>query len=148
MMQRLTGKQDIEAEFCKNWINCEFYGEPDGCNRKDGTCFAYEHCIDLNDRLSAYEDTGLTPGRVAGLAAADREGRLEVLPCKVGDTVYFGLNGVVHERKILQIRLLPNNIRFEIGNRLWFSKSDLVGRMIFLTRAEAEAALENNGGVR
>ena len=65
----------------------------------------------LQDRLAAYEETGLTPeevselvkdwsdlctiigecgglDRVRALAEADRAGRLVVPPCKVGDTVY------------------------------------------------------------
>ena len=64
---------------------------------------------DLYGRLKAYEDTGLTPGQVANaktiiesafaddtskaerirkLVAADDDGRVVVLPCKVGDTVW------------------------------------------------------------
>ena len=42
----------------------------------------------LLHRLAAYEDTGLTPEQVAELAEKVRDGRLLVLPCKVGDTVY------------------------------------------------------------
>ncbi len=53
------------------------------------------------DRLAAYEDTGLDPDdiryainhqlehdRLKELAEADREGRVVVLPCNVGDTVF------------------------------------------------------------
>lgn len=45
-----------------------------------------EDCLDcikfdaLVDRLAAYEDTGLTPERIAELAQAERDGRLVVLP--------------------------------------------------------------------
>lgn len=69
---------------------------------------------DLYGRLKAYEDTGWTPemlrkmgenaghlwdfaqaaenmtvGRLKELAEADKDGRVVVLPCKVGDTVYM-----------------------------------------------------------
>lgn len=55
------------------------------------------------DRLAAYEDTGLEPEEMQGLCEMDKrsrmvqmlrweqaeaEGRLLILPCKVGDTVY------------------------------------------------------------
>lgn len=36
----------------------------------------------------AYIATGLMPERVSELAQAEKDGRLVVLPCKVGDTVY------------------------------------------------------------
>lgn len=37
------------------------------------------------ERLAAYEDTGLEPEEVAALAEAEQDGRLVVLPCKVGE---------------------------------------------------------------
>lgn len=42
----------------------------------------------IRGRLKAYEDSGLTPERAAELGKADREGRVAVVPYKVGDTVY------------------------------------------------------------
>ena len=43
---------------------------------------------DALNRLAVYEDTGLTPERVQELARAESEGRLVVLPCKVGSSLY------------------------------------------------------------
>ena len=43
-------------------------------------------------KLAAYEDSGLSPEEVQELAKAKAEGRLVVLPCKVGDTVYAIVN--------------------------------------------------------
>lgn len=40
------------------------------------------------DRLAEYEDTNLTPAEVAELAQAKADGRVVVLPCKVGDMVW------------------------------------------------------------
>lgn len=75
-----------------------------------------QYQADFVDRLAAYEDTGLTPKEVTALgelfdyalkesktlteqltllhhirelAEADKDGRVVVLPCKVGDTVYM-----------------------------------------------------------
>lgn len=38
-------------------------------------------------KLSEYEDSGLTPSQVSELVKAKAEGRLVVLPCKLGDIV-------------------------------------------------------------
>lgn len=42
---------------------------------------------DAINRLTAYEDSSLEPEEVADLARAKQEGRLVVLPCKVGDRI-------------------------------------------------------------
>lgn len=39
-------------------------------------------------KLSEYEDSGLTPAEVASMARLKAAGRLKLLPCAVGDTVY------------------------------------------------------------
>ena len=57
VMERLT-KGDWEYEICKS---CKHYGEPYGCNNKDGACVSYEFYGIVWDRLAAYEDTGLMP---------------------------------------------------------------------------------------
>lgn len=131
-------------------------------------------CV-LQDRLAAYEDTGLTPesvealklsmmgkaiaeikefnglpvDRLRELAEADKDGRLVVLPCKVGDIVWANLDGMRHTRKCV--------IEFaNIGSRVTtivFSTVDGLreqygvnpcsfGKTVFLTRGEAEKALE------
>lgn len=71
-------------------------------------------------RLAAYEDTGLTPQacaeareagkvlsscdisfrRLAELLTADRDGRLVVLPCKVGDKLYRVFDGNISEHEV------------------------------------------------
>ena len=78
---------------------------------------------ELIDRLAAYEDTGLMPSEVEFILGEyerftkmEREGRLIVLPCKVGDTVYG---------------MYPPMAAF--------------GKTVFLTREEAEAALGGDG---
>ena len=93
------------------------------------------------EMLQEYTDTGLTPAEVAELAQAKKDGRLIVLPCKIGDTVYFKLNGNIRENKISEIIILGYNIRFEFDNKDWFT-IDSINYEVFLTREEAEAALQ------
>lgn len=123
-------------------------------------------------RLAAYEDTGLTPERCAEfaradaegryivmrdaeqegvallreLAEADKAGRLVVLPCKVGDTVYFrtyDCNGTV------DLGIQPHKVTAIVGRAIVSGRyTDAVllpgqyGVSWFLTREEAEEALE------
>ena len=144
----------------------------------------------LQDRLAAYEDTGLTPEeindlasvreippeaeyainkhadsiierldkllaqtdddvRLRELAEADKDGRLVVLPCKVGQRVFALLDTDKHisECEVKQIGL-GNEIGFvgiePIGarGREYGVSIKGFGKTVFLTREEAEAALE------
>ena len=118
----------------------------------------------LYSALAAYEGTGLTPERCAEfaradaegryivmrdaeqegvarlreLAEADRDGRLVVLPCKVGDTGYL----IVTKRA----RNYTPEFRFVKKSRLTFLNMERIlqdfGKEAFLTREEAEKALE------
>ena len=75
---------------------------------------------------------------------AKREGRLLILPCKAGDRVYIHagfevFQGVVDRVSISRgfkeiIVILPDRLRFGY-------KFEDVGKTVFLTREEAEAAL-------
>ena len=86
---------------------------------------------------------------------AKADGRLVVLPCKVGDTVYHRSgqhtiddiqlfyprqNGHVPEERIgkLQIRLGSLNYA---GLQTFATYADEIGKTVFLTREEAEKAL-------
>ena len=44
---------DPELDFC---TGCKYYGEPNGCNRPDGTCDSYDRFIETYQRLEALED--------------------------------------------------------------------------------------------
>lgn len=118
----------------------------------------------IYDRLAAYEDTGLEPGQVHDMMTdwvvwkeAEAGGRLIVLPCKVGDTVYkvwydpchngethpdsYGCSGCedacdikksIHEMKAPSVD--------------WILRQLHNGSFVyFLTREEAEAALGGDG---
>lgn len=132
-------------------------------------------------RLAAYEDTGLTPERCAEfaradaegryivmrdaeqegvarlreLAEADKDGRLVVLPCKVGDTVWVTrnpwtgkllkkpldayVNGMKMYSHGLYVNLLFDTRKIN-GTRDY--EINHIGKTVFLTREEAEKALE------
>ena len=128
---------------------------------------------DIINRLAAYEDTGLTPeevnkvradteagymrsiaraygidvDRLRELIRADREGRVEMLPCKVGDTVYW-----VHSKAITRCRVyrIQKNLKGIFiclrgdGKSYGAFQADLtIGKTIFLTREEALRMAEN-----
>ena len=108
-----------------------------------------EHAMDFYWRLKAYEDTGLEPAmcanyktfedeaiskgvpfkRIVALMEADRAGRLVVLPCKVGDTVYI-------------LRRAFDGADVVGETKLWWDDIPQLGKTVFLTREEAEKALE------
>jgi hypothetical protein len=130
---------------------------------------------ELRERLKAYEDTGLSPEKVSwmkevveaafdndtsrierahNLHVADKEGRVVVLPCKVGDTVYF-----VNAKQILEFAVVGYAVD-ETGiswvysehvdktghtNERTFSP-DRISKTTFLTREEAEKALAEMEG--
>ena len=124
------------------------------------------------DRLAAYEDTGLTPGEIKSMQEehfsglemaklhsalmelkkyqeADKDGRIVVLPCKLGTAVYTEFCDKVVEKHIGQF-----HVNGYTEPRLWADidcgwtstqhvRWDLaVGKTVFLTRGEAEAALK------
>lgn len=134
---------------------------------------------DLYGRLKAYEDTGLEPeavetvklalaakhmvdletlnntpiSRLVELAEADKDGRVVVLPCKVGQRVFALMDTDKHisECEVKQIGM-GNEIGFiglePIGarGREYGVALNGFGKAVFLTREEAEKALEEREG--
>lgn len=122
------------------------------------------------ERLAAYEDTGLTPeevkapftedtminlaaqamgvepSRLRELAEADKDGRLVMLPCKVGDTVYFALIGRIIEKQVFSIVSFSNSTRIYCGGTSEYFRPEGIGKTVFLTREEAEKALQEMEG--
>ena len=165
-MERLTKK---------HYLGTDHYMKCSGNCNVDMDCIDCPSFDCLVERLAAYEDTGLTPERCAEfaradaegryivmrdaeqegvarlreLAEADKDGRLVVLPGKVGDIVWANLDGMRHPRKCV--------IEFvNIGSRamtIVFSTVDglseqygvnpsAFGKTVFFTREEAEKVLE------
>ena len=124
------------------------------------------------ERLAAYEDTGLYPesvealklsmmgkaiseitefdglpiDRLRELAEADKDGRVVVLPCKVGDTVYFALLGRIIEKQVFSIVSFSNSTRIYCGGTSEYFRPEDIGKTFFLTREEAEKALREMEG--
>ena len=117
-----------------------------------------EHAMKIYWRLKAYEDAGLTPeeikapftedtminlaaqalgvepSRLRELAEADKDGRVIILPCKVYET-----DGVrVYEHTVREVI-------YETAGGPAFDKN-AIGKSIFLTRAEAERAIQEMEG--
>ena len=97
--------------------------------------------------LAAYEEAGLTPKRISELAAAEKDGRLVVLPCKVGDTMYY-TDYVVDTVK--ECTVFSFEFREEVDvtdKRIWFREGGWlqiksIGECLFLTPEEAETAIQ------
>ena len=116
------------------------------------------------DRLAAYEDSRLSPEdaanlhailrlgdgmtlmRLRELAVADQEGRVIVLPCKVGDTVYFALPGRIIEKQVFSIVSFSNSTRIYCGGTSEYFRPEDIGKTFFLAREGAEKALREMEG--
>ena len=107
---------------------------------------------DLYGRLKAYEDIAELCGgfdRLRELAEADKDGRVVVLPCKVGDTVWR----IVRDGEPHITRDEVRDMYFAddmtpcielVGGRVTFTEK--FGKTVFLTREEAEKALQEMEG--
>ena len=169
-MERLTEWNDEQPRHAY-YPRC--FEEPcygGGCKIKDCP-FETAVC----DRLAAYEDTGLTPeeikapftedaminlaaqalgvepSRLRELAVADKDGRVVVLPCKVGDILW--ITGSIRRLYSAKVRMFfirnPSGVRGrdnDAGTQMIRTTECDVpmrdfGRTVFLTREEAEKAL-------
>lgn len=118
---------------------------------------------ELRGRLMQYEDTGLSPQacaeareagkvlsscgisfrRFAELLTAERDGRLVVLPCKVGDKLYRVFDGNISEHEVQNMKYFARQRRLGIDMTPFFPDAGrFIGKTVFLTREEAEKALE------
>ena len=150
-MERLTKKLDGSVVFPKELVGVTV--------TPDNSAMCALLC-----RLAAYEDTGLMPEEIKELLHettgplhrklgewidADKDGRLVVLPCKPGDTVYSIFGAEVIEKTVGRVIINGYTIpRIWVDLDCSFLSSvtkrwDLgIGKDFFLTREEAEKALE------
>lgn len=158
-MERLT----FEGNFCA-FAQCSEV--PGGSFCENGACSQKK----VWERLKAYEDTSLSPedcaeykkfedeiiasgktfGRLIELLDADKDGRVVVLPCKVGDKVWFetyknsarDFIGIQpHEVARISVDIIVPGEIVDTG-----FPADQVGRTVFLTKEEAEKALAEMEG--
>ena len=107
-----------------------------------------QYQADFVDRLAAYEDIAELCGgfdRLRELAEADKDGRVVVLPCKVGDTVWR----IVRDGEPHITRDEVRDMYFAddmtpcielVGGRVTFTEK--FGKTVFLSREEAEKAMK------
>ena len=162
-MERLT-KRDNDGQAMMDCQKCEAdwtgkHGKP------MADCTALYCRNRLKDRLAAYEDRGCAPEevlpkdkadeialklmrladleslcsytRLRELAEADKDGRLVVLPCKVGDTVYRLFAGNPDNPVIATLKINTVAEAVKLIGKMGMHK--YIGT--FLTREEAEKAL-------
>ena len=163
-MERLTEKHYLAED---HYMKCS-----EDCN-VDMDCVDCPAFDKLIEHLAAYEDTGLTPeeikapftedtminlaakalgvehSRLRELAEADKDGRVVVLPCKVGDTVWR----IIRDGEPHITRDEVRDMYFAddmtpcvelVGGRVTFTEK--FGKTVFLSRAEAERALQEMEG--
>jgi hypothetical protein len=175
-MERLT-KRDTDGQAMMDCQKCKAdwtgkHGKP------MADCTALYCRNRLKDRLAAYEDSECEPEevlpkdkadeialnlmrladlkslcsytRLRKLAEADKDGRVVVPPCKVGDKLYevTGRKTIsVYKVKAIRVELFGLFIEWDIVEGfVWQSLSGInageIGKTVFLTREEAEKALK------
>ena len=127
-------------------------------------------------KLAAYEDTGFEPDEIdfclggaispqeameryeankkrydewVAWKQAEEQGRLVILPCKVGNTVHFIFRGKVYSGLILHINLYKGfktqsitiDVKYSVRGHVLICAEE-IGKTVFLSREEAEAALK------
>ena len=150
-MERLT----FEGNFC-DIAQCR-----DSACRQDGTCTQRL----VWERLKAYEDAGLSPqacaeareieetlsgyaysiSRMVELMKADKDGRVLILPCKVGDMAYWVHNGVITGCHVYRIQVNRKGTFVFLKSTIshgGFRTDACLGKTVFLSRVEAEKALQ------
>ena len=100
-----------------------------------------------------FEDEAISKGvpfkRIIEVMDADKGGRVVVLPCRVGDTVYWVHSTVITECRVHRIQMNRNGLYICLKSTMSHGafRVDLcLGKTVFFTREEAEAALEVRNG--
>ena len=152
-----------------NCLRCRFRHEDNGnCTAVGGFCTAVTaaHCPLLREYLDTglepavcanyktFEDEAISKGvpfkRIVALMEADRDGRVVVRPCKVGDTVYEVTSRKTiseYRVKAIRVELFCTFIEWDIvagfvDKSIFGVPVDEIGKTVFLTRKEADRALE------
>ena len=81
--------------------------------------------------------------RLEELAEADKDGRVVVLPCKVGDKLYRVFYGEIFEHRVGSMKYFAIQGKWGIETYPFCPcVESSIGKTIFLTREEAKKALE------
>lgn len=110
-------------------------------------CVHYEFCLSQEKYLIEHNRKDLIRRYGFGLHEVEHckffkdRSRFVELPCKVGDTVYWDILGKPVEDEITNITIYDNCTRVFLKKGISFDIED-IGRMIFLSREQAEQALK------
>lgn len=140
------------CEECIHFFACSRQcGEPMAQSSATG-CECYET---IKSSMAYYVGTldgakGKIPNRLRELAEADEDGRVVVLPCKAGDMIYevTGRKTIsVYKVKAIRVELFSLFIEWDIVEGfVWRYLNGInaneIGKTVFLTREEAEKALQ------
>ena len=154
-MERLTKVDFVDAPVTCH--GCDLVGDLQLLGYKTIAVYVDE----VLRKLSEYEDSGLTPAEVASMARLKAAGRLKVLPCAVGDTVYE-IRANYPKSKYSDLRydhaIHPNRRRLEMAPHTCYvrakkcTESDMkfIGKTIFMTEQEGlkviQEAIDNVKG--
>jgi hypothetical protein len=149
-----------------NCLRCEYKDADNGnCTAAGGFCTAVPaaHC----PLLRQYLGTGMTPEQAANaktiiesafaedtskaerirkLLAADKEGRVLILPCKRGDGIYICSAGRAWRFWVTDVSTLNGRTVLNVQGFGTIAADD-VGKTAFLSLEEAERALEEQKNV-
>lgn len=158
-MERLT----FEGNFC-DIAQCRDI--PGGSFCEDGACYQKK----VWERLKQFEDTVRAPelffkmygelpllesaiknygshDRMKELAEADKDGRVIVQPCKIGDKLYRVFAGEIFEHRVGSLKYFAIQKRWDIETYPFCPcVESSIGKTVFLTREEAEKALAEMEG--
>ena len=144
-------KENLERA-CGECIHCwacsRQCGEPMAQRSATG-CECYET---IKSSMAYYVGTldeaeGKIPNRLRELAEADKDGRLVVMPCKVGDKLYRVFAGEIFEHRVGSMKYFAIQGRWDIETYPFCPcVESSIGKTVFLTREEAEKALAEMEG--
>lgn len=150
-MERIT----FDGNFC-DIAQCR--NVPGGSFCEDGACSQKK----VWERLKQFEDAVETPekfykmygefcilesalknygshDRMKELAKADKDGRVVVLPCKVGDVLYAAESAPVIPLHVMEVAIY---LALEGEDGGDYERISNIGKTVFLTREEAEKAMK------
>lgn len=137
------------CEECIHFFACSRQcGEPMAQSSATG-CECYET---VKSSMAYYVGTldgakGKIPNRLRELAEADKDGRMVVQPCKVGDILYRVFAGEIFEHRVGSMKYFAIQGRWDIETSPFCPcVESSIGKTIFLSHKEAEKALREMEG--
>ena len=152
-MERLTNKREADAQ-------------REGYERRLANGYQRSIPVERFLRLAAYEDSELKPeevselikdwsdlctiigecggiDRLRELAEADKDERVVVLPCKIGDKLYRVFAGEIFEHRVGSMKYFAIQGKWDIETYPFCPcVESSIGKTVFLTREEAQKPLE------